>query len=221
MKSTKKPSKSTPISCRFRWLSVADHRRCAARGRVPIQRTVSQSGRIVVPAQNIVNFFVQSCWLDPRAWRTWMDAPALFAELTVLVVEDDAAVRNLICNMLRRLRVAATAFAEDGKQGLQLYRAAPTTFDLVICDWNMPVMTGLELCTQVRADRPDLPFLMVTGRNDIVSVRTALRSGVSAYIVKPFSPLELKKKISFLIDRYRKFEPIATSRNSFVNERNQ
>jgi two-component system, chemotaxis family, chemotaxis protein CheY len=153
-------------------------------------------------------------------WGTWMNAPALFAELTVLVVEDDATVRNLICSMLRRLRVAATVYAEDGKQGLQLFRAAPTTFDLVICDWNMPVMTGLELCTQVRADRPDLPFLMVTGRNDAVSVKTALQSGVSAYIVKPFSPLELKKKIAILIDRYRNFEPIATSPNSLVSERN-
>jgi CheY-like chemotaxis protein len=139
-----------------------------------------------------------------------MDVPIAFAELTVLVVDDDATVRGLIRTMLRRMQVAAIVDAENGEQGLQLFRAAPATFDLVICDWNMPVMTGLALCTQIRADRPDLPFLMVTGRSDIVSVKTALRSGVSAYIAKPLSPLELKTKISVLIDRYRTARAVAS-----------
>ena len=74
---------------------------------------------------------------------------------------------------------------------------APSTF--VICDWNMPGMSGMELFKQVHAREPKLPFLMLTGRADLDSVVAAKKAGVHGYIVKPISPAELKTKISFLL----------------------
>ncbi len=75
------------------------------------------------------------------------------------------------------------------------------SFDLIICDWNMPGVSGVEVCKQVRAERPDLPFLLVTGRSDPDSVVVAKETGVSAYITKPFSPQELNVKIAAVVER--------------------
>jgi CheY-like chemotaxis protein len=116
------------------------------------------------------------------------------ANLTVLVVDDDPAVRRLIGTMLRRLAIKPID-AENGAQAVQLFRAAPALFDLVICDWNMPGISGIDLCQQIRAERPELPFLLVTGRGDVASVKTAQANRVSSYILKPFSPADLKAKI--------------------------
>jgi two-component system chemotaxis response regulator CheY len=116
------------------------------------------------------------------------------ANLTVLVVDDDAAIRMLISTMLRRLAIKPVD-AENGAQAVQLFRTAPALFDLVICDWNMPGLSGIDLCQQLRAERPELPFLLVTGRGDAASVKTAQENRVSSYILKPFSPADLKAKI--------------------------
>src|SRR5882757_2583715 len=89
--------------------------------------------------------------------------PVSLANLTVLVVDDDAAIREMVGTMLRRLAIKPVE-AENGAQAVQLFRAAPALFDLVICDWNMPGMSGIDLCQQMRAERPELPFLLVTGR---------------------------------------------------------
>jgi two-component system chemotaxis response regulator CheY len=116
------------------------------------------------------------------------------ANLTVLVVDDDAAIRMLIGTMLRRLAIKPID-AANGAQAVQLFRTAPALFDLVICDWNMPGLSGIDLCQQMRAERPELPFLLVTGRGDAASVKTAQENRVSSYILKPFSPADLKAKI--------------------------
>jgi two-component system chemotaxis response regulator CheY len=116
------------------------------------------------------------------------------ANLTVLVVDDDAAIRQMVGTMLRRLAIKPVD-AENGAQAVQLFRAAPALFDLVICDWNMPGISGIDLCQQMRAERPELPFLLVTGRGDAASVKMAQANRVSSYILKPFSPADLKAKI--------------------------
>jgi two-component system chemotaxis response regulator CheY len=122
-----------------------------------------------------------------------------FADLTVLVVDDDRMFRTMLSAMLRRLMMKAIVEAENGDQALQLFRAAPAVFDLVVCDWNMPGLSGMEVCQQVRVERPGLPFLMVTGRSDLESVKTAKQNSVSAYVLKPFSPNELKNKVGFAL----------------------
>ena len=124
---------------------------------------------------------------------------ATFARLRVLVVDDESLTRSLICNTLRRMRISQLVEAVDGKQGLSEFETDPNRFDLIVCDWNMPGLSGMDFCKAVRTKRADLPFLIVTGRDDPESVSAAIESGVSAYILKPFLPQEIKAKIAFLM----------------------
>jgi len=123
-----------------------------------------------------------------------MEVPGVVAGLAALVVDDDASIRSLLTLMLQRLMTTPIA-AENGDQAIQLFRAAPAFFDLVICDWNMPGLSGIDVCREVRAERPKLPFLMLTARRDLQSVQTAQKNGISSYIVKPFNADDLKAKI--------------------------
>ena len=121
------------------------------------------------------------------------DANAL-AGLMILVVDDDASIRSLLSLTLQRLK-CTTVEAENGTQATQLFRAAPAFFHLVICDWNMPDLSGIAIYQQFRAARPKLPFLLLTARGDLGSVKTAMRHGISSYIVKPFVAEDLRAKI--------------------------
>ncbi len=115
----------------------------------------------------------------------------------ILVVDDDASMRTLTRRMLSRMGIANLAEAEGGAQALQLLEAAPV--DLVICDWNMPAMSGMELFARARSLRPDLLFLMLTGRADAESHAAAKHAGVAAFMVKPISAPDLKVQIVRLL----------------------
>jgi two-component system chemotaxis response regulator CheY len=88
--------------------------------------------------------------------------------------------------------------ATNGKEALQFIDADFDIVDLVICDWNMPAMEGIDFLRQLRTVFTDIPFLMVTSRADKDSVVEAKLAGVTAYIRKPFSPAELESKIRVL-----------------------
>lgn len=128
-----------------------------------------------------------------------MDGSAVLDGLNVLVVDDDEAMRTLVCRMLKRMKIGRILEADGGAQALERLAAATDSFDIVICDWNMPGMSGMDLFKQVHAEKPQLPFLMLTGRADLDSVVAAKKAGVHGYIVKPISPQELKTKIAFLL----------------------
>jgi two-component system chemotaxis response regulator CheY len=125
----------------------------------------------------------------------FMSTPVNLEKLRVLVIDDDAAARGMLCEMLRRMKISQFVEAEDGQAGLAHVREPAAEFDLVICDWNMPRMNGLEFTVLAREERPALKVLMVTGRADFESIVEAKRSGITGYIVKPFSPRELREKI--------------------------
>ncbi len=76
---------------------------------------------------------------------------------------------------------------------------APELIDLIVCDWRMLNMTGLELLQQVRSTYPDMPFMMLTGKTDLQSVKVAREFGVDAYVAKPYSPQQLEKKLIALV----------------------
>ena len=126
-----------------------------------------------------------------------MDGSSPLENLTILLIEDDESMRTLVARMLSRLKMRVIA-AEDGQSGLQALDAATQPDDLIICDWNMPGMSGMEVFERVCARRPDLPFLMLTGRADLESVVSAKKAGIVGYIVKPVSLPELQTKLSFL-----------------------
>lgn len=115
--------------------------------------------------------------------------------LKVLVVDDQLEVRSMIRGMLSELGITQIFEASDGKEAMVFTDNALDMIDVVICDWNMPKLSGLELLRQMRSVEPDIPFLMITGRSDVDSVSQAKASGVTAYIRKPFSPAHLEIKL--------------------------
>jgi two-component system chemotaxis response regulator CheY len=124
-----------------------------------------------------------------------MDGPINLAQLTVLLAEDDPTVSAVVRTMLRRMMISAVVTAANGEEALHLLQAGASGVDLIISDWNMPVMSGLELFARSRTMRPAIPFLMMTGRNDQDSIIAAKANGVSSYIVKPFAAEELRSRI--------------------------
>lgn len=118
-----------------------------------------------------------------------------FEDLKILVVDDQAEARNLMKDMMTDLGITQVFEAKDGRQALEFIDAAFDFVDVVVCDWNMPCMNGVELLRQIRSVDGAMPFLMVTGRSDIDSVVEAKSSGVTAYICKPFSSSQLEAKI--------------------------
>lgn len=127
-------------------------------------------------------------------------------KLKVLIVEDQLEARTMLRTMLMSMGITQVFEAKDGRKALNFMDDAMDMIDLVICDWNMPEMDGVELLRQVRSVDTQTPFLMVTGRCDKDSVAEAIHSGVSAYIRKPFSPDQLEVKLR-----------VIASRNSLLN----
>ena len=106
-------------------------------------------------------------------------------------------MRRIIKNTLARLGYKDVLEGEDGVQGWAVLDSNPDT-GMLITDWNMPEMNGLELVKKVRADErfTDLPIIMVTTEGGKAEVITALKAGVNNYIVKPFTPQVLKEKLA-------------------------
>ena len=117
--------------------------------------------------------------------------------MKLLVVDDSSTMRRIIKNTLARLGHKDVLEGEDGVQGWNQLDSNPD-IDMLITDWNMPEMNGLELVKKVRADErfKDLPIIMVTTEGGKAEVITALKAGVNNYIVKPFTPQVLKEKLS-------------------------
>ncbi len=117
--------------------------------------------------------------------------------LRVLLVEDSFDSMNLTKAMLHDLGVTQIYTAKNGADGLDLLGTfdGEDFVDLVLCDWNMPVMNGIELLRQVRTVDPELLFIMITGRAGYSEVAEARAYNVSGYIKKPFSANELGKKL--------------------------
>jgi two-component system chemotaxis response regulator CheY len=126
-----------------------------------------------------------------------MDASNPLADLRVLVIEDDTDMRLLVRAMLRRMGVERIVVAVDGVEALEKAKDA-ASFDIVVCDWNMPRMSGIEALKHFRARSARTRVLMMTARTDVFSVRRAQQAGAAAYLVKPFSEGQLKAKIAAL-----------------------
>jgi two-component system, chemotaxis family, chemotaxis protein CheY len=121
--------------------------------------------------------------------------------IKIMVVDDFATMRKVIRNLLKQVGYENIVEAEDGIIALKTLKSQK--IDLVISDWNMPNMTGLELLKAVRSDE-DLkptPFLMVTAEALQDNVIAAVKAGVSNYIVKPFTAEVLNDKITKILEK--------------------
>lgn len=120
---------------------------------------------------------------------------AIDPNIKILVVDDFRSMRSLIKNILRKLGYTKVYEAEDGDTAWKLLQEEE--IELIISDWNMPRMKGIDLLRKVRESEEysHLPFLMVTAEGLKDNVVEAIKAGVSGYIVKPFSPQSLQDKI--------------------------
>jgi two-component system chemotaxis response regulator CheY len=117
--------------------------------------------------------------------------------LEVLVVDDSKTMQRIIKNSLHRIGLEKIYVANDGEEAFEIFNNK--NFDLLITDWNMPNMNGLELVKKVRENNQNIPIIMVTTEGGKKEVITALKAGVNNYIVKPFTPQTLKEKLNLFI----------------------
>jgi two-component system chemotaxis response regulator CheY len=116
--------------------------------------------------------------------------------MRVVIVDDYTTMLRILRNLLRQLDLNNVEEANDGDTAFRLMQKSPP--DLIISDWNMAPVTGLDLLRQVRADARlrHIPFIMVTAESKTENVIVAKQAGVSNYIVKPFNADTLRAKIA-------------------------
>lgn len=122
----------------------------------------------------------------------------------VLIIDDHYEARAMLKNMLVEIGMTQVFEAADGRDGLKFVDSAFDMVDMIVCDWNMPNMDGIQLLRQIRTVDSRMPFLMVTGRGDISSVSEAKSAGVTAYILKPFSLTQLEAKLRVVAAKAQK-----------------
>ena len=124
---------------------------------------------------------------------------AVKKDMAILIVADYKTMLRIIRNLLKQLDFGNVDEATDGAEALQKLRKKE--YGLVISDWNMEPMTGLQLVREVRSDKKlkDTPFIMVTAESKTENVVAAKEAGVSNYIVKPFNAETLKQKIASVL----------------------
>ncbi len=125
--------------------------------------------------------------------------PTLPGNFTILIVDDHQNMRRTISDLLRSVGFKSFAYAENGRAALKVLKEQD--IHLVVLDWMMPDMNGLEFLRHIRVDKihQSLPVLMVTAEAASDKVLSAVQLGISDYIVKPFSPDTMFKKIAHIL----------------------
>ena len=119
--------------------------------------------------------------------------------MKLLVVDDSAVMRKVIIRTLTKIGFAAEAITEatDGLEGLEA--AKNSQFDLILMDWNMPGMLGIDVVRNLRAAGIKTPIMMVTTEGEKTNVVTAIQAGANNYLVKPFTDDDLAEKVTQLV----------------------
>ena len=119
--------------------------------------------------------------------------------MSILVVDDYSTMRRIVCNLLKQLGFDNAEEAADGIEAFK--KMQEKRYGLIISDWNMEPMTGIELLKMVRADAnlANTPFIMVTAESKTENVVAAKQDGVDNYIVKPFNAATLQQKINSVL----------------------
>jgi two-component system chemotaxis response regulator CheY len=119
-----------------------------------------------------------------------------------LVVDDSPTMRRIVINALKTFGYSEIVEAGDGQEAFDKLNSGEVV-DFVITDWNMPVMSGLDLTKSIRGDDrfKHLPILMVTTRGLKADIIEALKARVNNYVVKPFTPAILKEKMEAILNK--------------------
>jgi two-component system, chemotaxis family, chemotaxis protein CheY len=115
--------------------------------------------------------------------------------MRVLVVDDFATMRRILKNILKQIGFKNIMESDNGRNAFRELKAG--RYDLILCDWNMPEMPGIELLQKVRSDEAlkNIPFVMVTAEAKKENIIEAVKAGVSNYIVKPFTAETVIEKL--------------------------
>ncbi|MBD3610494.1 MAG: response regulator [Gammaproteobacteria bacterium] len=122
------------------------------------------------------------------------------SKLHILLVDDIKSMRSMIRGILFKVGIQKVSDAANGHEGISVLKQE--NIDLIISDWNMPGMDGLEFLKAVRADETfkDLPFIMVTAENAKEMVVEAIQNGVSEFVAKPFTEGTIREKIEKVLN---------------------
>lgn len=122
--------------------------------------------------------------------------------MPILIVDDVQYVRREVKMLLRKLGFDNVDAAENGRQALEMMRSGKG-YGLVISDWIMEPMSGIELLEEIRRDESlrQTPFIMITGNNQPENVIAAKKAGVNSYVVKPFNATTLKQRLESVFGR--------------------
>jgi len=118
--------------------------------------------------------------------------------MRVLVLDDSKVMLRILKNVLVKVGITNIITATNGSEGLDEFNKC--NFDLILTDWNMPVMNGLEFVKEVRKKDKDIQIVMITTEGSKKDVITAIKAGVNNYIVKPFTPDTFKYKLLNIMD---------------------
>jgi len=116
--------------------------------------------------------------------------------MKIMVVDDMSTMRRIVKNILKQIGFSNVDEAENGQEALEKLKA--DTFGFIVSDWNMPVMTGIDMLRAIRSDEAlkHIPVLMVTAEAKKENIVEAVQAGVSNYIVKPFTAESLQEKVA-------------------------
>ena len=122
--------------------------------------------------------------------------------MTVVLAEDDVDIRDLVQIVLEGLDLTVTAVGNGAEALAECRRLKPK---LLLLDITMPVMNGLEVCREVRADPDlqDLPVILMTARAQASDVQAGMDAGADTYIIKPFGPIELREHVENILGNGR------------------
>jgi len=125
--------------------------------------------------------------------------------MRVLVVDDSLTMRRVIKNLLAKIGITDVVEASDGLEALEVLEQTDG-IDLILTDWNMPNMTGIEFVEKVRSNSKydNIPIIMVTTNASKSDIIRAIGAGVNNYIAKPFTPETIKEKIEQTMARFKK-----------------
>ncbi|HEY4134984.1 MAG TPA: response regulator [Alphaproteobacteria bacterium] len=125
---------------------------------------------------------------------------AVNRNIRIMIVDDYATMLRILRNLLKQLEFGNVDDASDGEDALRKLQTNGD-YDLIISDWNMAPMPGIDFLKRVRADDKlkHIPFIMVTAESKAENVVAAKQAGVSNYIVKPFNAETLKMKMSSVL----------------------
>jgi len=118
--------------------------------------------------------------------------------MKVLIVDDFATMRRIVRNVLKQIGFTNMVEADNGKNALKILKKE--NIDLILCDWNMPEMPGIDLLKTLRSEDElkSIPFVMVTAEAQKDNIIEAVKAGVNSYIVKPFTAETVSEKLNII-----------------------